>query len=140
MSKNYKTEGKSKLEGFLMSHPDEHFTVEQICLGINGDLSAKSSVYRNLSELCIRGSVRKFKSEGQTSFVYQYLGHEKSCHDHFHLKCIECGKLIHLECDMGNQLIEHITGHHGFFVDSGRSILYGVCAECTAGKKEKISF
>lgn len=139
MSKNYKTQGKSRLEAFLSAHPDRHFSVEEICIAVNGDTHAKSSIYRNLSELCSVGRVRKFKGEGEVGCVYQYLGTERSCHDHFHLKCLECGRLEHLECFMGKDLCEHIGEHHGFTVDSGRSILYGVCAACREGGKKKIT-
>lgn len=123
----------------MLSHPDTHFTVEEICLSLNGDLSAKSSIYRNLSFLCSEGIVRKFKGEGETSCVYQYLGGERSCRDHFHLKCIECGSLIHLDCQMGSELCRHIEEHHGFSVDSGRSILYGICESCISRDKKKIT-
>lgn len=138
MSKTYQTKGRNKLIEFLSAHPDEHFSVERICMEMNGNLNAKSSVYRNLSLLCERGRVRKFKGEGETSCVYQYLGRETSCRDHFHLKCLECGRLEHLECYMGDDLCHHIGEHHGFTVDSGRSILYGVCCDCQSKKKQKI--
>jgi len=137
MSKTYQTQGKNRLESFLSSHPDAHFTVDEICIAINGDMSAKSSVYRNLSELCRDGKVRKFKGEGENACVYQYLGEDRACRDHFHLKCIECGHLEHLECFMGKDLCQHIGEHHGFTVDSGRSILYGVCAKCCSKTDQK---
>lgn len=139
MPKTYKTQGKNKLEAFLSSHPDTHFTVEEICVAVNGDIRAKSSIYRNLSGLVADGKVRKFKDEGYSHSVYQYLGEERECRNHFHLKCVECGHLEHLECFMGRQMCEHIKEHHGFFVDSGRSILYGVCAECASKKKIRIT-
>ena len=139
MSKKYKTQGKSKLEEFLCAHPDTHYTVDEVCVAVNGSLSGKSSIYRNLSLLCERGYVRKFKDEGKNCSVYQYIGKKSSCSDHFHLKCIECGHLEHLECYMGDDLCRHIGEHHGFCVDSGRSILYGVCATCREGKKQKIT-
>ncbi len=126
MSKNYNTEGKRRLVSFLRSNPDAHFTVDEICIEFNGNLSGRSSVYRNLDMLCERGDVRKF--QGKSGFVYQYVG--GGCADHFHLKCLCCDRVIHLECHMGDELAEHIMAHHGFTVDSGRSILYGVCDAC----------
>lgn len=130
MSKGYNTEGKTRLVNFLKSNPDMHFSVEEICRELNGDLAGRSSVYRNLNTLCEDGDVRRF--HGQSGFVYQYIG-GRDCSDHFHLKCVRCERLIHLECEMGDELTRHITAHHGFTVDSGRSILYGVCNAC-AGK------
>lgn len=137
MAKSYHTEGKEKLYNFMSTHPDMHYTVDEICEYLNGDNSAKSSVYRNLSALCEYGVVRKFRSEGQNSFVFQYVGKESGCENHFHLKCLSCGKLIHLECENVDELREHIAKNHGFEIDSGRSILYGYCSECKSTRTEK---
>ncbi len=130
MKKSYHTEGKERLYNFMSTHPDVHYTVDEICKMLNGDDSAKSSVYRNLSALCDDGRVRKFRSEGQNSFVFQYVGKGSGCEDHFHLKCLSCGRLIHLECKYSDEMREHIKENHGFEIDSGRSILYGLCENC----------
>lgn len=135
MSKSYKTEGRERLISFLSSNPDMHFTAEEICVHVNGSLCCQSSLYRNLNNLCEDGYVRKFKSEGQNKSVYQYIGNG-SCRDHFHLKCLMCGCIMHLECDISEQMREHIEEHHGFMIDSGRSILYGYCKDCLAKKGE----
>lgn len=144
--KVYKTAGKQKLLSFLQSHPDQQFTVEQIGGGLSATAAATaaatetataaeadtptSSLYRQLAALCADGTVRKFRAEGQSAFVYQYIG-KTDCSHHFHLKCMACGRLIHLQCGMSDELISHIQADHGFRVDSGRSILYGFCADCT---------
>ncbi len=133
MSKNYRTEGKEKLVGFMSTHPDMHFTVDEICENIHGDLSARSSIYRNLSALCEDGHVRKFRAEGERSFVYQYVGEGCGCENHFHLKCMVCGQLKHLECEISEEMRDHIMESHGFSIDCGRSILYGICCECSEG-------
>lgn len=135
MSKNYKTEGREKLISFLSSKPDMHFTADEICMEINGSLSCRSSLYRNLNTLCLDGYVRKFKSEGKNMSLYQYIG--DACRDHFHLKCISCNNIVHLECDISREMIDHIKEHHGFFIDSGRSILYGYCKECMDRKMKE---
>ena len=137
MSKNYKTEGRQKLLKFMSTHLDAHYTADQICMELNGDLSRRSSIYRNISLLCDEGILRKFRCEGQSCFVYQYVG-ESGCSEHFHLKCIGCGKLMHLECEMGKDLKNHIFQSHGFDVDCGRSILYGVCLECERNENEDL--
>lgn len=130
MSKIYNTEGKKKLTDFLKSNPEGQFSVEEICISLNGSLTKRSSVYRNLADLCQRGIAKKFLTDG--GYVYQFVG-DKDCSKHFHLKCVNCEKIVHLECNMGQELTKHIMSHHGFSVDSGRSILYGVCDAC-AGK------
>lgn len=127
MSKNYNTEGKTRLIDFLKNNSETQFTVEDICLSLNGNLSKRSSLYRNLGALCSEGVVKKF--HGDNGYVYQFVG-GMDCSNHFHLKCLRCEKILHLECEKGSELTSHIMSHHGFSVDSGRSILYGVCDAC----------
>lgn len=127
MSKNYNTEGKTRLVDFLRTNSDSQFSVEDICLSLNGNLTKRSSVYRNLRSLCDDGSVRKFHS--QSGCVYQFV-EGRGCSNHFHLKCVRCKKILHLECEKGSELTEHIMSHHGFSVDIGKSVLYGVCHAC----------
>ena len=127
MAKNYNTAGKTRLVDFLKDHAEAQLTVEDICLSLNGNLSKRSSVYRNLSSLCDEGSVKKFHAD--SGYVYQFV-RGRECSNHFHLKCLKCEKILHLECEKGSELTNHIMSHHGFSVDSGRSILYGVCDAC----------
>ncbi len=127
MAKNYNTEGKTRLVNFLKSNPEAHFSVEDICISLNGNLSKRSSVYRNLSLLCDDGSVKKF--HGESGYVYQFVA-GRDCASHFHLKCTSCERIFHLECEKGSELTRHIMSHHGFSVDSGKSILYGLCSAC----------
>jgi Fur family ferric uptake transcriptional regulator len=42
--------------------------------------------------------------------------------------------VLHLECKCSDEVAEHLLGTHGFTVDRGRSVLYGICAAC--GKRE----
>ena len=54
----------------------------------------------------------------------------ESCHYHFHLKCLRCGQLIHMDCRLMKEMQKHIETDHGFLVDSGKSVLYGLCPKC----------
>ena len=138
MAGTYKTAGRQRLLDFLQSHPDRQFPVGDLAeeldhsSGIEPKGNRKSSLYRHLSELCDEGTVRKYRSDTQSSYVYQYVGQGDCCH-HFHLKCESCGALIHLECAVSQELLSHIRSDHGFRVDSGRSILYGTCESCAKG-------
>ena len=139
MARVYKTAGRQRLLDFLESHPDRQFTVEELCTEMDkqdGATSRKSTVYRHLSELCGEGTVRKYRSDTQSAYVYQYVG-QGECTRHFHLKCVTCGDLVHLECTVSEELLSHISAHHGFEVDSGRSILYGRCEACAALEKKR---
>ena len=139
MARTYKTAGRQRLLDFLETNPDRQLTVEELCAEMDrqdGETSRKSTLYRHLSELCAEGTVRKYRSDTQSAYVYQYVG-QGDCARHFHLKCESCGDLIHLECAVSEELLSHISSHHGFEVDSGRSILYGLCKSCAVLSKKQ---
>lgn len=141
MARIYKTAGRQRLLDFLEKTPDRQFTVEELSLEMDkqyGEKSRKSTLYRHLSELCDEGMVRKYRSDTQSAYVYQYVGRGDCCH-HFHLKCVSCGTLIHLECAVSEGLLSHIRSDHHFRVDSGRSILYGLCEQCVDPEKRQTS-
>lgn len=140
----YQTPARRALVDFFSSHPDRHFTAEQICTLLcdtddriasgtsRGEFIGKSTVYRQLSRLCAEGCLRRFEDiapDGSAVHVYQYLPSE-GCEAHFHLKCLRCGRVCHMECDHTDALLTHIRTAHGFAVDSGSSILYGLCDRC----------
>ena len=138
MARVYKTAGRQRLLDFLESNPDRQFTVEELCTEMDrqdGETSRKSTLYRHLSELCSDGTVRKYRSDTESAYVYQYVG-QGDCRHHFHLKCVSCDTLVHLECAVSEELLSHISAHHGFEVDSGRSILYGLCKSCASLNKK----
>ena len=129
--KIYRTEGRERLIGFLSEHPDCQFTVDELCLQVNGGQeNGRSSIYRQLSELCARDAVRKYRDHERACSVYQYVGAACDCRDHFHAKCLKCGKIEHLECGDSSEFARHLQSEHGFAIDCGQSVLYGVCAAC----------
>ena len=137
MASTYKTEGKTRLITFFSQHPDTHYTVDELRAALaevypqayRGDKGGKSSLYRQLALLLEEGTVRKFRDDTRAAYVYQYVACG-ACSHHFHLKCLSCGKLEHLDCVISDQLLAHISADHKFCIDRGRSILYGLCADC----------
>ena len=94
-----------------------------------GKGTGESTVYRLVTELYAEGTLRRFpKTEGR-GWLYQYHG-AGGCSGHLHLKCVSCGKLLHLNCGMSEELLEHIEEVHRFKVDNGATVLYGLCADC----------
>lgn len=129
--KTYQTEGRQRLLGFFEAHPDCQFTAEQLCKTLNGDAeSGRSSLYRQLGELCRQDVLRMFRSEEQACNVYQYVGAACDCREHFHAKCTLCGKIEHLHCGDSSEFAQHLMNEHGFLIDCGQSVLYGICAQC----------
>lgn len=128
----YMTNQKKQILDFLMQNRSRHFTVEEIVDALSADEKkpGKSTIYRQISALLQDGVIRRFEAPDQSCFVYQYAA-GINCEHHFHLKCARCGKLIHMECEQLHGVREHILREHGFLI-GGNSVIYGVCAQCTA--------
>ena len=139
-SKRYHTAGRAALVAYLMQKTkDKPQNADDIYRGlcVGEKAPGRSSVYRQLNELTVSGEVRRFRTgPAEEGFVYQYVGGGEGCDHHFHLQCLRCGKVEHLHCSFAETLQEHLMATHGFAVDSGCSVLYGVCADCR--KKEAL--
>ena len=137
----YQTEQKKLLLAFFASHPQAQFSAEQAASALLGEEEGaqkspgKSTVYRLVADMASEGHLKRFpRSDGKRGWLYQY--HENhACGGHLHLKCAECGCLLHLECGMSKELLAHIETTHGFHVDNSATVLYGICQNCQEGKK-----
>ncbi|MBQ8411402.1 MAG: transcriptional repressor [Ruminiclostridium sp.] len=134
----YKTKQGGLIFGLLEKYSDRHLTAEEICgmLKAEGTSVGTATVYRNLEKLVSEGKVRRYRLEEGESACYQYMG-DVECHEHFHLKCINCGVVIHLECDYLDEINGHLLEHHGFNLDRTKIVLYGECAECGKGRRNE---
>lgn len=132
--KHYKTAGKTRLLAHLKSHTAQNpQSAEQIYeeLAAAGNAPGRSSVYRMLSALVLAGEVKRHRAVAPgAGYLYQFVGSAHHCDAHFHLHCLQCGEITHLECGCGTEIAEHLLEKHGFKTDCGRSVFYGVCAAC----------
>ena len=130
---NYNTKQKSAIMNCIKKSKDKHFTVDDVCeiLVKSGDSVGRTTVYRYLQSLSQEGILRKYAASQGESVCYQYVGEQNDCPEHFHLKCEQCGKLIHMECDEMNELVKHINSHHGFCLNPLKTVIYGTCEECS---------
>ncbi len=129
--KQYQTAGREALVDFLSSHPDQQFSVGELCLSVNGDSArGKSSIYRRLDELCRSGEVLRTQSDSGREGLYRYIGSRCDCAGHFHETCTVCGAIRHLTCADADEFAAHLLKKHGFAIDRKLSVLYGICADC----------
>ena len=98
-------------------------------------LAFTSDIIRN--KLAKEGTVIKYVAEKGCQAAYQYVEPGRGCEQHLHLKCVKCGKIIHLECHFMEEISHHIEESHGFTLQCKNSILYGVCKECKNRPEEK---
>lgn len=130
---SYKTKQRQAILDFLIENKSSHVTVGQISehLELEDNHVGTTTIYRHLDKLLEQGLVRKYTVDGTTSACFQYAARGDGCREHFHLKCEQCGRLIHLNCDHAAKMCSHIFDEHGFRVDLFRTVFYGICSECT---------
>jgi Fur family ferric uptake transcriptional regulator len=128
----YKTRQKEQILQYLTDHTGGHVTAQEISrhLSENGTPVGTATIYRFLDQLVTEGELRKYTIDSRTGACYEYLPHSESCSRHFHLKCMQCGKLYHVTCEHLSGLDRHILEHHGFRIDQSKTVLYGICQDC----------
>ncbi len=131
MDGGYKTRQREIVEAFLRAHEAEHLSAGEIARGLAGKVGM-ATIYRTLTRLEAEGRVRKYLETDERGALYQYVD-SPACQEHFHLRCLECGRLIHLDCEFIDQLCSHVETKHHFKLDTTKTVLYGHCG--CGGKK-----
>ena len=135
---SYKTKQSEELIEFLKQNKNRHMTAEEVYgeLHSNGSTVGRTTVYRHLEKLYAEGAIRKFLTGDNSGACFQYVDNPEACHNHYHLRCNSCGRLIHTDCDFLNELAEHIKDEHSFYLDTEKTVIYGVCEHCKTNEKE----
>lgn len=131
-SGSYKTKQRELILRYITSCASAHFSADDVVehLRTQGAPVGKSTVYRYLDKLVESGTVRRFYLGEGMGACYQYAGGDCGCQEHFHLKCLRCGKLIHLECGYLCDIRQHIFSEHRFSIDNSKTVFYGICGDC----------
>ena len=106
----------------------EHFAALETPIG-------RTTIYRQLDKLTASGEIRRFITDGISGACYQLADRAAHCETHLHLKCDDCGKLEHLDCDALEEMHHHVQAEHAFLVNSIKTVLYGKCASCQQAQK-----
>lgn len=130
----YNTQQKKQLMDFLKNHPEQSYTIDEIAAEMNADPDfanppGKSTIYRLMPGLAEENLVKCFAGKRGTKASYQIIGGE-SCHFHIHLKCTDCGKLLHMSDKDSHTIADDILKSGGFALDLGRTTLFGLCEGC----------
>ena len=89
---------------------------------------SRGTVYRNLNQLSENGDIRKLEVPGAADRF------DHRPHNHYHVKCLNCGKVFDVEMDYMEDLEKNIKDSHGFEF-SGHDLMFrGICPDC---KKEQ---
>lgn len=124
----YRTEQRLALEEYLSANAAKQFTIGELADTLSPAIG-KSTVYRLIRELQESGRVRRFQLGEGRHTVYQYLPTE-ACISHLHLKCVLCGRMMHLDGSVSAFLTKQILASNRFRLDDRLTTLYGRCAAC----------
>lgn len=124
----YKTKHRDELIAFFEKHLDEHLSIQDIILSLDKKIP-QATIYRLINNFLDEGLLRKYVIDSTQASCYQYIK-DNHCHEHFHLICEKCGKVIHLDCDEVDHLLKHIDDEHDFRINTSKVNLYGLCDEC----------
>ncbi|MDO4218946.1 MAG: transcriptional repressor [Synergistaceae bacterium] len=90
---------------------------------------SRGTVYRNLNILCEEGLIKKVK----TLYGADYF--DFSLHDHYHVKCVSCGKISDVDMEDLPDILPKITDKHGYDICSYNLFFEGYCPNCRKEQK-----
>jgi len=131
-SDSYKTKQRDAIYNYIVSLNDQDVTAAQIVKHFtNHELPiGRSTVFRFLGQMTDSGMLRRYTIDGKTGSFYQLADQSEDCNIHFHLKCEQCGRLEHLDCDELELIEQHVSKEHAFQVNMLKTVFYGKCKDC----------
>lgn len=129
---SYNTKSRRYILDFLESSQESTVSAADITeyLAKMGITVNQATVYRYLNKLSDEKRLLKFTDDDTQKSVYRLIGEKNNCDEHIHIKCVKCGRLMHLECGFMHDIKKHLSENHGFELQCGGSILYGLCENC----------
>lgn len=108
-----------------------HATAEEIydAVSLQYPNISKTTVYRNLNELANDGKIRKLEVPGQADHF------DHICNEHYHIRCLKCGKVFDVDMKYKKGLEKSIRVPHGFVVNGYDLIFKGICPNCQNNEK-----
>lgn len=130
----YRTDQKKILLELLRRHCENSYSIESLMEMMEAEsagrkIPGKSTVYRLMTKLVSEGTVKRFASSGGSGFVYQIVAGEH-CESHLHLKCTGCGRIIHMQENVSEELLLRIRDSSGFSVSEEDTVIFGKCMKC----------
>ena len=93
-----------------------------------------STVYRTLQTLKELGLIEEVHLD-ETHHHYEI----KAVHEHHHLICLGCGKVVEFECPMTTRMKENVSNEKGFEVVNTEVRMTGYCPDCRKEREQSSS-
>lgn len=121
---------------FLTKGANKHLSCDEIhrMISVDHPEVGIATVYRNMQLFeDLKIVTRLTLDDGVARYELSSLGNDS--HQHHHLVCLECGKLIELKNDLLGNLEREIEAEQEFKISDHDLKFYGHCKECSEKSK-----
>ena len=117
----------------IIAESDEHLDAEEIHRRAReqGAHMSLSTVYRTLGVLAEMGLLRELH------FDEAHHHFERAQGEHYHLFCLECGRVSEYWPPDGEQRLRQVAERCGFDLVSAHLELHGLCERCRSGRQKE---
>ncbi len=131
-SDGYNTKTRQLILDYLINNRQHAVSASNILehLEEQGASPNPTTVYRYLDKLAGEQRIMKYVADKGEKAVFQYVDESRHCREHLHLKCVQCGRIYHLDCHFMDEVRAHLMAEHGFTLQCEGSVLYGLCRHC----------
>ena len=104
-----------------------HGTAEDVELIVRGEIGAisRQAVYDALGTLTVQGLLRRIQSAGSPARYEDRVGD-----NHHHLICRTCGRMVDVDCAVGEVPCLTASDDSGYEIDEAEVIYWGRCPTC----------
>ena len=99
-SDGYNTRTRQLILDYLINNCQHAVSASNILehLEAQGASPNPTTVYRYLDKLAGEQRIMKYVADKGERAVFQYVDEGRHCREHLHLKCVQCGRIYHLDC------------------------------------------
>ncbi|MEM9079986.1 MAG: Fur family transcriptional regulator [Verrucomicrobiota bacterium] len=104
-----------------------HAPADVVAEAVRGEIGtiSKQAVYDSLSLLSEKGLLRRIQPAGSAARYETRVGD-----NHHHLVCRDCGKMVDVDCALGETPCLHAADDAGFEIDEAEVVYWGRCPDC----------
>ena len=104
-----------------------HATADAVAEVVRAEIGAISlqAVYDALSLLVTKGLIRRIQPSGSAALFEDRVGD-----NHHHLICRDCGRVVDVDCAVGEAPCLTASDDHGYEIDQAEVAYWGRCHDC----------
>lgn len=108
---------------------EPHISADTVAQVVRDEIGAisRQAVYDSLGTLADKGIIRRIQP------AFMPARYEDRVDDnHHHLICRDCGRVVDVDCAVGDAPCLEVTDDQGFEIDEAEVIYWGHCPDCRA--------